>query len=46
MIQYNTTSNIMKGIKIAKGLFSKVFTVVKVLTFWPTDYRDNERKAF
>ena len=31
MIQYNTRSNIMKGIKFAKGLFSKVFTVVKVL---------------
>ena len=31
MIQYNTRSNIMKGIKFAKGLFTKVFTVVKVL---------------
>ena len=31
MIQYNTRSNIMKGIKFAKGLFSKVFTYVKVL---------------
>ena len=30
MIQYNTRSNIMKGIKFAKGLFSKVFTDVKV----------------
>ena len=30
MKQYNTRSNIMKGIKFAKGLYTKVFTVVEV----------------